>query len=892
MLCTAMGCFLAAISGSAIAKGDTVAFDIDSPSLSRALLVFSQQTGLQLLMPPDGTGTAVAPRVIGHYTPEDALHRLLQGSRFGYQFVSDQTVVIQSVQRDGRSRVPTSADDGRSVRIAAADRPSATVTATDNPDDEALGEIVVSATRREEKSFTVPISLTALSQKSLDDYHVQSISDLATVVPGLVLTTVGGVSQATGDIAIRGVASNGNSPTTGIYIDETSIATRRIDVAGWSGPPRPDIFDLDRVEVLRGPQGTLFGAGAMGGVVRYITPRPNLSEESGFAKAEIGSTDQGGTSYVAGAAFGSPIVRDQLGFRVSGWFRSEGGFINRENIWSGQTVDNANAAHSYILRPAMTWQPVEGLTITPALYWQYRHTDDSDDYWINPPIPGQAADKRTRGAVIPSPFTDDLRIYSTAIKYSTRHVIFQSNTSYLQRKSHNTDDWTALLPEFFGISPFQYPQFAANSFFDQDWTRTQSIQQEFRVQSVDADARLSWVSGLYFSREKTLIGEVVSDADPIGLAAYGDTITDLFGVPNYVYNGHAYSYFTQFQTLDEQAALFGELTLRFTSHLKGNLGVRVEHAAVKEQRQEFGGPIAGPVYSSIAAPDKTENPVTPRAGLSYQFNDQAMVYASAGKGYRLGGSNAAAVINNPLCQLDTAAFGGKLPDTYNSDHLWSYELGVKWAPDPRLSVEASAFYVDWSNIQVTVGLPDCGNSVTANLGKAVTQGFDLQIATSPISGLKISANVGYTDAYYPNATTGVPDSNGNPTYLNAAGEKLPLIPPVTASFHTDYSRPVSVFGNETRLYGRLDYRWTDRLRNNDPRDQSYNPAIGSTLSDSYGFLNLRAGIQFAGLDISGYVDNLTNSNPTLSYVNFKGTDFFGAVELRPRTLGATILYHF
>jgi iron complex outermembrane recepter protein len=413
--------------------------------------------------------------------------------------------------------------------------------------------------------------------------------------------------------------------------------------------------------------------------------------------------------------------------------------------------------------------------------------------------------------------------------------------------------------------------------------------------SSDPEARLNWVAGFYYNHELTRISQLISDIDPLTEALFGGlTAQQAFGHPQYVINGVPYSSYSNFESLDEQYAIFGEATFNFTSRLKFNVGVRVEHAAVKDQHQILAGPIVGTTYSSTNSPDQTENPVTPRFGLNYHFNPDSMIYVTVAKGYRLGGSNPASVTQNINCQSAGSLFGGKLPATYSSDHLWSYELGLKSEfLEQRVSVQASVYYLDWTDVQSSVQLPTpCGVPITINQGKAVSKGFDLQVAVVPATGLKLAANVGYTDAYYPNAATGLPVPGGGPPQLvNVAGEKLQGILPVTAALHAEYSHAVNLFGGGSNAYARLDYRWLDRLANLDPRDAGFNPALGSTVSDSYGLLNLRVGLQHVGFDISAFVNNLSNSDPRLSFSNVNG-GFSSATSIRPRKAGLTLLYRF
>ena len=286
-----------------------------------------------------------------------------------------------------------------------------------------LGEVVVTAQRRPQDVQAVPVSMTALSQSVLNQLNIQTFSDLAAVVPGLVISTPGDGAQASTDIAIRGIYSSDNSPTTAIYINDTPVMIRQDFQAGYSGSPQPDIFDLGRVEVLRGPQGTLFGASSMGGAIRYITEAPNMISPSGYAKAEASFTDDGGPSYDLGAAFGSPIVPRELGFRASAWYQSSGGFVDMENPYSGAISRNADTANTYVLQAALEWMPIQDLKITPDVFIQHHASNNSDQYWIDRSyLPNPDVGTYVVGANIPSPVTDDLDVYSVAIRYALDEI--------------------------------------------------------------------------------------------------------------------------------------------------------------------------------------------------------------------------------------------------------------------------------------------------------------------------------------------------------------------------------------------------------------------------------------------------------------------------------------
>src|SRR5580692_4917364 len=239
----------------------------------------------------------------------------------------------------------------------------------------ALEEIVVTATRREESISKVPISITALTQDSIDQKGIKDFSDNVRFTPGVAFD-----SSQTNQISIRGISSSGGSGTTGIYIDDTPIQVRSLGFN--SDDTLVKLFDLDRVEVLRGPQGTLFGAGSEGGTVRYITVQPSLTQTSIYAKAETSYTEGGAPSYETGVAAGTPIVDGVFGIRFSAWYREDGGWIDRVDPTTLQVVDkNANSDGTAVLRLAALWQPTEAVRVTPSILYQNSQRNDVTIYW-------------------------------------------------------------------------------------------------------------------------------------------------------------------------------------------------------------------------------------------------------------------------------------------------------------------------------------------------------------------------------------------------------------------------------------------------------------------------------------------------------------------------------
>src|SRR3984885_15319981 len=221
-----------------------------------------------------------------------------------------------------------------------------------------LEEIVVTATRREESISRVPISITAISQDAIDQKGIKDFSDIVRLTPGVSFD-----ASQTNQISIRGISSSGDSGTTGIYIDDTPIQVCNLGFN--SDDTLVKLFDLDRVEVLRGPQGTLFGAGSEGGTVRYITVQPSLTETSVYAKAETSYTQGGSPSYESGLALGTPVIDGVFGVRVSAWYRRDGGWIDRVDPTTLEVVDkNANYDETTVLRVAALWQPNDALKVS------------------------------------------------------------------------------------------------------------------------------------------------------------------------------------------------------------------------------------------------------------------------------------------------------------------------------------------------------------------------------------------------------------------------------------------------------------------------------------------------------------------------------------------------
>lgn len=626
----------------------------------------------------------------------------------------------------------------------------------------------------------------------------------------------------------------------------------------------------------------------MGGAIRFITPTPNLTAPSGALKADVAYTDGGEPSYELGAAYGAPLLNGTAGFRVSAWGQHTGGFIDRVDPFTGQVVENnINHSKTYVVRPAFTWAPTDSLSITSAFFMQHRHSANPDARWVNDL---GAYNGNTGWGGIDQPLTEDLRLASIAIRYQFSGLQLNSYTSYLDRELQSHDDFTHFAEAALtGGNPFISGLDNFTSYAN-DISFTHAFMEELRLSSQTGSSRLGWTAGLFYRTALTGLSQAIPTVDPIA-QALGQSHSDLIGGPDYIYNGQPLSAYTNFHTTDISEAIFADVNFSLTAHVKVDVGARIEHTVVEHQETFTAGPLNGVPPNQAYQPllDDVENPVTPKVSITYRFTDDDMVYASASKGYRPGGGNTSLAVGNPDCNKSLKALGlSSVPPSFKSDKLWNYEIGTKdFFFDKRLSIDASLYYVDWSGIQTGVNLPSCYEGFQANLGKAISQGFDLQLAAIITQGLKVGAYVGYTHAYYPDAAY-----SASGEVLHAAGELLHGgVIPWTASANAEYSWSAAALSPDTHPYIRVDFRWIGAQPPTNPNNYSYDPDVFP--NQAYSTLNLRLGAKHGDWDLSAYVNNVTHANPRIGwYHDLPGDPLYYVSTLQPFTVGLTGWYKF
>jgi len=782
-----------------------------------------------------------------------------------------------------------------------------------------LQEITVTATRHEESLSKVPISVTALTQDAMDVRGIKDILDVARFTPGINIDNSG-----TNNIAIRGIASTGGAGTTGIYLDDTPIQMRAL--AFNPDEALPQSFDLERVEILRGPQGTLFGAGSEGGTVRYITVQPSLTQTSFYSRDEVSYTQGGQPSYEAGIAAGTPIIEDKLGIRVTAWYRYDGGWINRIDPEPPYNTlqDNANYAQTKVVRVALKWQPLDNWTVTPSYFYQDRYANDVQSYWPLYSNPG--SDRYVSADPTQRTVPDTFYIPALKVEGDLGAVRLISNTSYYHRKEETGYDGTlynlgfyqaqgaapvigltSFLPGVFPLLdgdglhlPAGATNYRAPASVD---NMQQNLTEEVRLQSNDSSSALTWTTGLFFSVNRQDYLEQIHDPllNELTLAATGLPYQDFFYYVNaaganvpVLYDPHFPddSYFLQTYSRDRQGAVFGEGTYAFTDQWKLTAGARYSQTEFSFHTLTGGPQLFLPNQANSG--DKKENSFTPRVSVDYQHDPHNLYYFTYAKGFRPGGAN------NPVpqaaCGTDFTNFGiSQAPATFNSDTVDSFEVGAKNNIDNRFKLASSVYYIRWNNIQQTVVPPICQISFITNLGQAVAKGVDFQGEFALTDAFTAEFTAGYTDARYtessklsPIETTPIVQSGD--AIVGQSGQPAP---PVTISLGLEYSFSVAQHDSFVRVDDEYEGRpkWIGAIQ--DPGTLQYDPA-NYTLS-STNFASARAGFKWAGWQIEAFCDNLTDTHTVTNY-EWSIDSGTGASRLqrdftfRPRTFGFTFIF--
>lgn len=750
-----------------------------------------------------------------------------------------------------------------------------------------LEEVIVTATKQSTKLLETPISIAAYSQEALDARGVRDMRDVVNQTPGLDITRTG-VSRVT----IRGIDSTAGAATSAIYIDDTPIQARN-SALNYNGSTVPYVFDVERVEVLRGPQGTLFGASSQGGAIRFITPTPSLTSRSYYGRASVTSTKGGDMGYELGAAVGGPVLEDRIGFRVSAYHRREGGWIDHVS-WQDPTLNekNSNDVETTVLRAAMTIKVADWLVVSPSVYHQNAKYYDRDRNSMITRCPA------TLGSVVPSslvpcprgpsdPEHGEFNNYASVTQDSSDHFTlpslkvsadwgalnFTSVSSYLDRHVMEFNDATYFNDRTSFGNAYLYPVtpgFAQSINWQNPNIKQRSFTQEVRVSNANQDSRVKWTLGGYYSRASLTSDLPINSPhyNALYVVRYGRTPAAA-GIPPLV-NGIGRYYGNEW-TVEKSLAVFASLDWKILDNLTLTLGGRKSSDKLDFDVIERGVSYAGGFARANGS--LKETPFIPKVALSWQATPDALFYASYAKGYRTGGVNKALP---DTCSSEAAALGIS-PGVYKSDTTSSYEVGAKGRLlDGRLQYEASAYHIKWNNIQQQLRL-NCAFSLVANTASATSEGFDLNLNFEPVDGLLLGAGVGYTDATY-DKTIQIGTAP-----IVVKGQTLGQTP-WTVNLTAEYR--FTALERETFVRAQYNYKSVNKglFLYEVPTATTYDPTREDPASPKT--LDLRAGMDFGNVTLMIYGENVLNNVKYVAEAPYYArAALWTGATLRPRTVG-------
>jgi outer membrane receptor protein involved in Fe transport len=688
--------------------------------------------------------------------------------------------------------------------------------------------VMVTARKQPEALSRVPESITVFTAHTISDLDIRTVTDFATETPNLSFA-YGNGSTAIGDartIAIRGISG---ANTTGIYIDETPVPNS-ID---------PRLVDLDRIEVLRGPQGTLFGESSLGGNVTFVTQTVALDASSLWAETDAGATSHGGSPDLGAQAVGNLVLSpDEAALRVSGFVDQDAGYMTRtysapSNPVAMQSRGNQGAQRAYGASTALRVRLTDNLEFGLRLIAQGLHDEGFPAAFA--PLPAFTPISTLDWPFDLQPYVSDRWwLPAATITYRGTSWRIDSATSGFQRRIDELEDSSIgtaqVLTAVGAMVPSQPYAWSAVR-------KRSQISHETRV-TFDGDGFLTGTFGVFLSSAGDDF--VIPPISTRGLAASGAWPTDLI-------------WRSDIRDTQDDAALFGEAYLRLPERLVLTLGVR-EYWLRQTYHLYADGFLDGGI--SDGAPGKNaENGLSPKAALSWQADDETELYVSASEGFRAGGSGQAVI---PACEASLQQIG--LTETsagkYEPDRVWSYEAGAKSEVDGgRLLLTASAYHLDWSRIQQSVFLPSCAFIITANAGAATSDGGELELASEPVHGLTLRVGVGLENA----RISKLGDTG------QAVGSRVLQVPRVTASFAVSWRHPL---GPDMTSFVSTDYGFTgDSL--------SDNSGAGLTLvRPAYGQLNARIGVDRGGTSLTLSLRNITGARPNLGDIGYIGYEQF------------------
>jgi iron complex outermembrane receptor protein len=744
-----------------------------------------------------------------------------------------------------------------------------------------LDEIVVTANKlNAQRVLDIPASIQAISGDALQAAGVSGIMGIAGDIPGLSIQDLGPGDKK---YVIRGINSTGDS-TTGVYYGEAVISgTNNDDGGGFESDIR--LYDMDRVEVLRGPQGTLYGASSMSGTIRFIPKSPDLNNLGGYVTMEGSETAQASGNYNINGALNLPIIDGVLALRMVGWKLYDSGYINQIRVGTGVTglsnISTTNTpnyqtepvqAVGYLKgvndddvgggRAILRYQPTDKLTIDATYTTQTETSGGSSRYTPagttafngGPILPVQGCDLCNTD-VTQSPWSDNLVVFGATVTYDTGAGIVTGTANQYNRRTDFSFDSTPVLVSFDIPVP-------AETFEPREREVTSS---ELRYASA-FDSPVNFVAGVYREHEHQFLSVDVIATNGSGLPTGPFCNNNSCDALTYPGTGTTF-----FGRTDERwttsYAGFGEATWKITDAWTAVAGIRYfteSLEGVQVQTHPFGGFPPGPTLVPLPDPNETFNKVTWKASLSYKFSESLLGYGTVSTGFRSGGLNA---ISEPFEPIPTA---------YSPDSLTNFELGAKGRLFNGLfDYQADVYFIRWSNIQVQETTPDGAFVYQGNAGEAKVKGVEFEFTAHPIQYLTASFAGSYQDAYLSQGATAAQYAL-NPT-LGLTGDAIPNVPKYQLNLGLSYRRPIAN-GWDGMIATDATYRDADSSYFT---SNSFNIPLAP-----YTLVGLRMGVIEGPWSVTAFARNLTNKRAQVSAIN-SSQDPDALLTVQPRTIGLT-----
>jgi outer membrane receptor protein involved in Fe transport len=736
---------------------------------------------------------------------------------------------------------------------------------------ERIEEITVTSQKRKENVRKVPLSVTVLSGAQIRAAHIENFADLTRSVPNLSFSSQAG--EGLSNLEIRGISSSAGTATVALYLDDVSLTTRNLPTEGAS---EPRFLDISRIEVLRGPQSTLYGASALGGTLRYISNPPVMNQFSGNVFSEVSGTYHGSVNWDEQGVVNIPIVDNQLVLRLAGETGSDSGYINNINPNDGSVIKGGiNSTAFDVVKGTLLWTPTDWLSITPSAFFQRFDQRDSDAQYLELPhdqTPKLVAEPGRDTLVVPAvTFNADLGFanliavtgnYERQFTRTLDSSIYDNLGLYLLESPGNL---------FNAINNAPSQTFYSNTV--RQWSEEVRLVSKPYVPGESA-LPLTWIAGLYYSDEHTTSTdtEFVNNANQI-FAANGASTSD----PNVLSgtfpgaipaNNEVYQGLTSYDTA--QYAVFGEGTYYPLPNLRLTAGARYQFARDGENTyQNYFYDYGDPGLDTEVSHYYT---FLPKFAISWDITPDNTIYANASKGFRLGSENRRIpyiasettpanlqICGTPSCDLYNLGLRSAPPTSFGPDKLWNFEIGDKGrALGGRITFSADFFYILWSDIQTEIPLVTSGDEFQTNAGSATSYGFEFETRTLITDDLTAGVSGSVVNATLDHGVV----VNGQVLTGTEPGEKVPGVPEF--NFSADLKQTFQV-NDKISGFVSVAPSWIG---------DSHGDVINSNPDykrPSYITLDASAGIDVGRWEVTVFGRNLTNNNKIIQRPDIQGS---------------------